>query len=252
MAGAQNTMRTLIKKEVKEFFVNNWKDLGDEFLEHSLLDSKWILLVRKKNSLIGIATVHKIKLEDRIFYNFKTDGVTPEYQSIGLLGRMSQILFAYAYRDNLICQRSLSIDMIFTTPNLRIIGLFSKNSTHIYPNPYLYDQEKKSIEFPDETTWRYVKAYNKIDFPPNLPLSKEACVVEDKESEWPYICYEKSGIPYYKEEIVNEFGDHYLQYKKGKKRMFIVYAHITIIDVIRYFAKVILRVLKDIVKSRLN
>ncbi len=235
----------MVKEEVRSFFAGNWKDFGDDFLDHSLLDSRWILLVRKKDRLIGIATVHKIRLEGKVFYNFKTDGVAPPYQSIGLLGRMSQILFAYAYRDNVTSQRSFNIDMIFSTPNLRILGFFSKNSTHIYPNPYRYDVKNKSIEPPDETTWKYVQAYNKIDFPPNLPLSKEACVVKNDESEWPYICYEKSGIPYYKEKIVNEFGDHYLQYKEGKKRMFIVCAHITIIDVIRYFAKVALRLAKD-------
>ncbi len=245
---AQDTTKALVKDEVREFFISNWKDFGDEFLDHSLLDSKWILLVRKEKCLVGIATVHKIRLEGKTFYNFKTDGVAPQYQSIGLLGRMSQILFAYAYRDNLMHQRSFDIDMIFTTPNLRILGFFSKNSTHIYPNPYCYDQDKKSIELPDDTTWKYVQAYNKIDFPPNLPLSKEACVVEDNESEWPYICYEKSGIPYYKEQIVNTFGDHYLRYKEGKRRMFIVYAHITAVDVIRYFTKVSLRFVKDIVK----
>ncbi|MFC2073900.1 hypothetical protein ACFLR3_01470 [Campylobacterota bacterium] len=248
LAGAQNTFKALVKKEIRDFFVNNWKDFGDEFLDHSLLDSKWILLVRKKDRLIAIATVHKIRLEGKTFYNFKTDGVAPQYQSIGLLGRMSQILFSYAYIDNLITQRSFDIEIIFTTPNLRILGLFSKNSTHIYPNPYKFDQDKKSIELPDETTWKYVQAYNKVDFPPNLPLSKEACVIEDNTSEWPYICYEKSGgIPYYKEQIVNEFGDHYLRYKEGKKRMFIVYAHITFVDVIRYFVKVTLRLVKDIV-----
>ncbi len=242
---AHDTRKTLVKNEVRNFFISNWKDFGDEFLDHSLLDSKWILLVRKNGSLIGIATVHKIKLEGKTFYNFKTDGVAPQYQSIGLLGRMSQLLFSYAYIDNLITQRSFNIEMIFTTPNLRILGFFSKNSTHIYPNPYLYDRDNKSIELPDETTWKYAQAYNKVDFPPNLPLSKEACVVDDNESQWPYICYEKSGIPYYKEQIVNEFGDHYLQYKEGKKRMFIVYAHITLIDVIRYFVKVTLRLVKD-------
>ncbi len=245
LAEAQSSRKTLVKNEVRDFFISNWKDFGDEFLDHSLLDSKWILLVRKMDRLIGIATVHKIRLEGKTFYNFKTDGVVPQYQSIGLLGRMSQILFSYAYIDNLLRQRSFDIEMIFTTPNLRILGFFSKNSTHIYPNPYRFDQEKKSIELPDETTWKYAKAYNKVDFPPDLPLSKEACVVEDNESEWPYICYEKSGMPYYKEQIVNEFGDHYLRYKEGKKRMFIVYAHITLIDVIRYFAKVALRLVKD-------
>lgn len=245
LAEAPNATRSSVKEEVRGFFTDNWKDFGDAFLDHSLLDSKWILLVRKDDRLIGVATVHKIRLEGKVFYNFKTDGVAPQYQSLGLLGRMSQLLFAYAYRDNLVHQRSFEIEMIFSTPNLRILGFFSKNSTHIYPNPYLYDTEKQSIELPDERTWKYIQAYNKVDFPPNLPLSKEACVVEDNISEWPYICYETSGIPYYKEQIVNDFGDHYLQYKAGKRRLFLVYAHITLVDVIRYFAKVALRLVKD-------
>lgn len=246
---ADERIRASVKKEVKTFFVSRWKDFGDEFFNHSLFDSKWILLVRKDGALVGVATVHKIMLEAKVFYNFKTDCVTPEYQSIGLLGRMSQILFSYAYWDNLFSQRTFSIEMIFTTPNLRILGLFSKNSTHIYPDPYKYDRENQSIELPDEMTWKYIQAYNKVDYPANLPLSKEACVVEDNDSEWPYLCYKKSGIPYYKEEIVNEFGDHYLQYKEGKKRMFIVYAHITLSDVIRYFAKATVRFFKDIIHS---
>ncbi len=245
LAKAQGQSVRAIKEEVRSFFSSNWKDFGDEFIDHSLLDSKWLLLVRRKGCLIAIATVHKISLLGKTFYNFKTDGVAPQYHSLGLLGRMSQILFAYAYRDNLMSQRSFDIDIIFSTPNLRILGFFSKNSTHIYPNPYLYDEEKNSIELPDERTWRYIQAYNKVDFPPNLPLSKEACVVEDNTSEWPYICYETSGIPYYKEDIVNKFGDHYLQYKAGKHRLFLVYAHITLIDVIRYFVKVALRIVKD-------
>ncbi len=246
---AKEETKVRIKKEVRDFFVTHWKDFGDAFFDHSLFDSRWIVLVRKEDTLVGVATVHKIRLENKVFYNFKTDGVAPKFQSLGLLGRMSQILFAYAYCDNLVSQRSFDIEMIFSTPNLRVLGLFSKNSTHIYPNPYVYDQENKSMALPDEQTWRYAQAYNAIHFPPNLPLSKEACVIEDTESEWPYLCYKQSGIPYYKEEIVNAFGDHYLGYKEGKQRMFIVYAHITLADVIKYFAKVIVRLMKDIIHA---
>ena len=232
---AKEEFKANIKKEVKDFFINNWEDFGNAFFDHSLFDSRWVILVRCQEELIGVATVHRKVLEGKVFYDFKTNAINPKYQLIGLLERMNKILFRFAYIDNLWHQRTLWFNVIFATPNLRVLGFFVKHTTTVYPNPYKYDRKKQSLELPDARTWKYVQAYNKIHYPPDLPLSKEACVVEEKFSRWPYVCYEKNGFPYYKEKVINDFGDHYLGFKEGKKRMFIVCAFITPWDVIRYF-----------------
>ena len=235
LSEAQKKFRNDVKSEVKAFFIKHWEDFGDEFFDISLFGSKWLVLVRNQEQLIGVATIHKKILEGKAFYNFKTDAIDPKYQVMGLLERMNQILFRFAYIDNLWSQKSLWFNAIFTTPNLRIIGFFVKHTHAVYPNPYLYDREKQSLPLPNEKTWKYVQAYNKVDYPPDLPLSKEACVVEDRLSRWPYNCYEKNGFPYYKDEIVNDFGDHYLAFKEGKQRMFVVCAFVSPWDVVRYF-----------------
>lgn len=245
LSDAKKEIRDSVKKEVKNFFIVNWKDFGDDFFDYSLFHARWVLLARFEGELIAVSTVHKKRLYKKVFYDFKTEALNPKYHSFGIFGRINQILFTFAYIDNIIHQKSLYFNMIFTTPNLRIIGNFAKNCSHIYPNPYTFDEQNSSIEMPDEKTWKYVQAYNKVEYPPNRSLSKEACVIDnDSGLQWPHICYTTSGFPYHKDKIVNAFGDHYLGYKEGKKKMFIVCSFITPWDVIKYIFKWMFRVIK--------
>jgi len=243
---AKKEIQDTVKQEVKMFFIEHWKDFGDDFFNHSLFDASWVLLLRFEGRLMAVSTVHKIRLHNKVFYNFKTEALAPSYHSFGVFERINQILFTFAYIDNIVHQKSLYFNLIFSTPNLRIIGNFAKNSSHIYPDPYKYDERKASMELPDEEVWKYVQAYNKVDYPPNLPLFKEACIVDNSMSEWPYICYDTSGFPYHKDKVVNDFGDHYLGYQEGKRRMVIMCAFISPWDVIRYIWKWMLRVIKNI------
>lgn len=250
LAFFEKNIRDQIKEEVKTFFIKNWEDFGDDFIDHSLFDSTWVLIVRDDQGIAGVATVHKKKLKDKIFYNFKTLALVPKYHSLGLMERMNQLLFKYAYIDNLLREKSLWFHMIFSTPNLRILGFFAKHTKRFYPNPFDYDESTQSIPLPDDETWEYVQAYNQVDFPPNSPLTKEGCVLDDSKSAWPHVCYEKSGYPYHTSKIVNAFGDHYLRYKMGERHMVVVCAHISVGDVVRYFLNYVKRkVQKALVKQ---
>lgn len=226
-----------IKKEIRDLFITHWKDFGSEFFDYVIDHAKWLLLLRYENQLVGIAVVHKKKMADKIVYNFKTNAVIPRFHSFGLMGRMNHILFNRVFLDNMINNRNLTVEMISTTPNLRILGFLAKVASYIYPDPHAYDRKSKKIPLPNDETWLMAREYNKQDYPRNMPLSKEGCVVENETDEWPYCAYEKEGFPLYKDENVNELGRTYLQYDKGFHKMFIIHAKVTLWGLIKYLLR---------------
>lgn len=228
-----------IKEEIRELFITHWKHLDPEFFRLYIDHAKWLLLLRHEGQLVGLAVVYKIRIVNKTLYNFKLSLVVSEFRSLGLMGRMNHMLFNRVFLDNMINNKKLTVEIIFKTPNLRVLGFLANIASFIYPDPRMYDQKSKKISLPDDETWQMVVEYNKQDYPKNMPLSKEGCVVEHETDEWPFCEYEKHGFPLYKDEIVNEFGRTYLQYDKGFRKMFIVHAKITLQGLINYLLRMV-------------
>ncbi len=187
--------RDEIKKEIRDLFITHWKDFGSEFFDYVIDHAKWLLLLRHEGQLAGLAVVHKKNIVNKTVYNFKTNAIVPRFRSFGLMGRMNHILFNRVFVDNMINNRKSTVEIISTTPNMRILGFLANVASFLYPDPCTYDRKSGQIPLPDDETWQMVREYNKHDYPRNMPLIKEGCVVENETNEWPYCEYETGFTP---------------------------------------------------------
>ena len=234
----EETRRDQIKNEIKELFTSNWKDLGSDFLDFVVDQAKWLLLLRHEDNLVGLAVVDKKQIAGKTVYIFRSNALIPQFRSYGLMGRMNHMLFNRILADNVVSNKKLTVEIMVTTPNPRVLGALASVASFIYPAPDTFDRQSKKVPLPDAETWQMAKEYKK-DYPKDMSLSKEGCVLVYDLFDWPHCEYKKNGVPQYKEGIVNELCRTYLQDEKGVPKMFIVRARITLGGLIKYLLRLI-------------
>jgi GNAT superfamily N-acetyltransferase len=147
-------------KEISGVVEKAWGKFPKEYLENSILHSRYLLLLRtEKEKLIGVAPIKKIHLDGRYVYSFGLTAVDPDYQGLGFMKKMHTILGRRIFVENLIKLKT-SVEFVFITPNIRTIGALAKVADFIYPNPYAVD-EAGNIDYADDKTWETINLYLK-------------------------------------------------------------------------------------------
>jgi len=196
-------------QETSKLVEKSWGKFPKNYLENSILHSRYLMLLRtKKDVLIGVAPIKKINLNRRYVYSFGLTAVDPDYQGLGFMKKMHSILSHRIFLENFL-QLKTKIEFVFITPNIRTIGALAKIADFIYPNPYMIDEKTGMIGCPDEKTWETVNLYLEATKETYRKLEKEGCVMigfyDDKPN---LILKEKETIPDKKLRI---FAKHYLK-----------------------------------------
>lgn len=223
-----------ILEHTRKLLIESWGDLGDEITQYIIRDAHWILLLFLEEKITGISVVHKKRIFGQVFYDVELTSILPEYRGLGLMGSINRMLLSRAFVDNLVHHFKWSLDIVFTTANMRVLGTMAKIASYCYPNPFNYNQQLRSISPADDETWEIAQEFIANDVPENMKLEREACVVSGSYEETPWLMHDSRSAPKYDAGIVNEFAERYLQYSKKTGKKFFVRARITLWDLTKY------------------
>jgi hypothetical protein len=232
-----DSTRQGLRSDVRQVVNKSWGDLGEALIAHVVDKAKWILLVYKEEKVVGVSAIHKMGILGRNVYDYELIAVVPELRGTGMMRRMNDTLFRRIFFDNLIHNKKIVVELLFTTANMQILGSLAKIAHFIYPDPFKYSQKSKKIPPPDDETWKMAEAFIRHDVPPGMKIVKDGCVVEGAYDETPWLIYDKAHAPLSMDRVVNEFAATYLQYHQGLGKKVVVRAKITPGSIVKFYMK---------------
>ncbi len=226
--------RAILHEEVDSLLARCWGSFPTTFIEHHIFGAGSIMIARTDGKCIGFCvTSMKVVLGFRINYvEFLI--IDPSCQKNGL---GSYMFFLFVRREilrNLI--RMLlgnPMEIVFITPNIRVISRLAKFASFIYPNPYESDISG-AISPADNDTWGIAQELVKNSDNPGRRLEREGLVLRDSYAQTPWLIYNNDSAPWHYDEKMNVFARRYLRYHKGEDREFVVRAHLNFFSVMRY------------------
>jgi hypothetical protein len=200
--------------DIHNLAVRGWGDFDKVYLEKSVIDSHYLALVcEPSGKLIGMAPIKKMKVLGRPIYSFGLSVVDPDYQTLGLLKKMSRILLKSVIVENLL-RGKLKVEVIFITPNIRTMGAIARVASFIYPNPYLIDEFSKKIPRADNETWKMVKEFLTLSKEYFRRLDREGCIMEGFYDDRPHLIVRSWD---HLDKPLNLFAENYLYITPGRE-----------------------------------
>jgi|GEM_PF-1726509 len=229
----------------KDFYINQinnlitkeWGKFPEKFIEKHIIASRVIILAWHNNNLIAFTAMSLKNLCNRLVHYIEFTVVKKEYQGLGLSEKLNFILLKGILINNLIFNKSFSINLMFISPNIKTIVSLAKCSSFIYPNPLLYDNKLKSMPEADNLTWNMAQELIRKSEKPDRKIEREGCVLNGSYRDTPWLIYnlaENLTIPKHYDNFFNDFAENYLKYKERSGKEFIIRAKIGFIDVIKF------------------
>jgi RimJ/RimL family protein N-acetyltransferase len=195
--------------EISRLVEKSWGKFPRDYLNSSILHSQRLLLLRNnKKQLIGVAPIKKVQIDGHYVYSFGLTAVDPDYQGLGFMKQMHNILGKGVFIENFL-HGKLKVEFVFITPNIRTIGALAKVADYIYPNPYAIDEKTGMIDYADDKTWETIKLYLKATGEKVRKLDRRGNVLvgfyDDKPN---LIVLENENIP---DKMLRIFAKHYLK-----------------------------------------
>jgi hypothetical protein len=208
--------------EIRVLVKNNWGDFGQSFIRCHVLSSNYVVVLRNsKGELVGLASISKKNLSSRELYYFELTVVDKNYESLKLAYRLNYLLMNRIIVSDIFRGR-FHWEFMLITPNMKVLGSLANIASFIYPDPYEYDPVKKRIPKADKETWAMTQALIKSSDHPERPLHREGNVLEDSYIDLPSLIYKPNEAPKYLDDIVNNFGEHYLGYSQRAGKELVV------------------------------
>ncbi|MEK7635972.1 MAG: hypothetical protein AAB405_02680, partial [Patescibacteria group bacterium] len=164
--------------------------------------------------------------------------IKKDFQKSGLGSHLFYLILIDDILKNLLLILFKPLEIMFITPNIRVLSRMAKFSSFIYPNPYLANSEGKIIEADDLTLKMANKLIQNSDNP-NRKINREGLVLENSYFNMPWLIYNNDNAPWHSNERINKFVKRYLGYHNGDDKEFIVRAHINLFSLLRYLYKII-------------
>ena len=151
------------------------------------------------------------------------------YQNLSLFQKLNYLLIKECLINNLVFNKSFTIELMFISPNIRTLSTLAKYASFVYPNPFLYNRDTKSLPKADELTWDMARELIQKSENPNRKIEREGCVLNDSYRNTPWLIYginKQLDIPTHHDNWLNEFAERYLKYRNKEGKEFIVRAKI--------------------------
>jgi hypothetical protein len=217
--------------DLHDLTIISWGDFGREFIYNHVILSKFLLVITNGDEIIGYAAVNiKIYNKKKYFY-FEFLIIKQSYRRYKLSSDLIKFLMKKIFLKNLL-NGHLCINFITITPSPIIIGMISRRSFIMYPNPKQYIDG--IIEDPSDETWSLAKEVLANSHNPNRKLEKNGLVLNDSYLNNKLLIYNLHNVPWDEDGRVNKFCDHYLQYAKLTGREFLVIARLCLLTFKRY------------------
>jgi hypothetical protein len=224
-------------KKMDELIKKEWGEFPKNFIQKRLGNSRITLLCWKNSQLVGFSTMSLKTICNKLVHYIEFSIIDKLYQNRSLFQKINFILIKDVLLNNLIFNRSFSIELMFISPNIKTISTLAKYVSFIYPNPFLYNQKTKSMPLADDLTWKMANELIRKSENPNRKIEREGCVLNDSYRNMPWLIYgikKQLEVPMHHNDLFNEFAEKYLKYQERSGKEFIIRAKITLLDFLKY------------------
>lgn len=224
--------------QIDLLITNEWGKFPPDFIQKHIGNAKEIILAWNNEELVAFTAMSHKKICNKLVHYIEFSVTKKQYQNKSLFQKLNYFLIKEALIKNLIFNKSLSIELMFISPNIRTLTTLVKYVSFIYPNPSFYNRITKSLPEADELTWKMANELIQKSENPNRKIEREGCVLIGSYTRTPWLIHgiiKQLDIPYHHKNLFNEFAEKYLRYKEKADREFIIRARINLIDLIKFF-----------------
>lgn len=229
------------KKELKQSIVyvlnNAWAEFPEKFIESHILRSPYMSIAIYNNKIVGFCSVSQKKINYKKIFYIEFSIVLREFQKNGVGTKLTFLALRRVILKNILFLPLYGVDIMFITPNIRVLASSVKYSNFIYPNPFLANQENGSIIASDKETYKMAQRLIKTSDNPDRMIDREGLVLHDSYKDTPWLIYANEKIPWHRDELINKFAKRYLGYGKSEDKEFIVRMRVSLLSLIKYLIK---------------
>jgi len=225
--------KTILLGEIDALLKNAWGKFDINFLENHTLTSEQITVARIGDELIGFCAINKKKILNKVVHYIEFTVIRKDFQKLGLGTRLSFLALRKVMLKNIFQIIFKPIEIMFITPNIRVLAKVAALADFVYPNPYEADKTTGKIAFADDETWGMARELIKISDNPNRRLDREGLVLHGSYSSMPWLIYDIDKIPWHRKDIINKFARRHLSYGKKEDKEFVVRVRVDILTLIK-------------------
>lgn len=214
----------VLAKEIYHVIKESWAEFSIEFINSHIISCDAIILARNGGKIVGFCAVtDKYICNKRISY-VEFTAILPQYQN----KKVGPAITLIALREK-IFKRWFEFllgkfELMFITPNIRVLATIAKYSSFIYPNPYLADDVEYKIADADNETWAMACQLIQKSDQPHRHIDRNGLVLHGSYAQTPWQIVRGNNIRWHNNDKVNNFAKRYLKYGKCEDREFIVRA----------------------------
>ena len=227
--------KKILLGEIDALLKNAWGKFDINFLENHTLTSEQITVARIGDELIGFCAINKKKILNKVVHYIEFTVIRKDFQKLGLGTRLSFLALRKVMLKNIFQIIFKPIEIMFITPNIRVLAKVAALADFVYPNPYEADKATGKIIPADDETWEMAQEIIRLSDNPMRRLDKDGLVLHGSYASMPWLLYDNEQIPWHSDNAVNNFAKHYLGYGKKEDKEFIVRARIGMGSLIRYY-----------------
>ena len=227
--------KTILLGEIDALLKNAWGKFDINFLENHTLTSEQITVARIGDELIGFCAINKKKILNKVVHYIEFTVIRKDFQKLGLGTRLSFLALRKVIMKNIFQIIFKPIEIMFITPNIRVLAKVAALADFVYPNPYEADKATGKIIPADDETWEMAQEIIRLSDNPMRRLDKDGLVLHGSYASMPWLLYDNEQIPWHSDNAVNNFAKHYLGYGKKEDKEFIVRARIGMRSLMRYY-----------------
>lgn len=222
-------------KDVDKLIQNSWGKIDYKFIYDHVLLSPIVVIAKTKNDFIGLCAVSKKNICGKDIYYIELNVVNKNFQNKNIGTRLTffalrNIIFANLYKIIL-----EPINIMFLTPNVRVLAMTARFADFMYPNPYNANPKSGKIVPADEDTWELALGLIKMSHNPHRMLDREGLVLHGSFYTLPWLLQNSSDdIPWHKEDILNRFAVRYVDYGIKRDKEWVVWARFGLKSIYKY------------------
>lgn len=236
-----SSRKKFLTKELGDILRDSWGTFPEDFIEkHIISSAEYLVLARLRGEFIGFCalSIKKI-LSFRILY-IEFLVLRKNFQNLGLSSHLCYLVLRPYILKNFLRNPLRTMDIMFISPNIRVVSNMRKFASFIYPDPFAANSEAR-IPPADDTTWNMARELIKNSDNPNRRLNREGLVLEGSYASTPWLIYDLENIPWHIDSRVNKFAEKYLGYGNREDKEFVVRARIDLLSLFRYLFRRLLK-----------
>ena len=233
IAELDNNIKQNITNEINSILIDAWGVFPADFIKKHILHENRLIIARINNQCIGFCAMSYKKIFDKKVHYIEFLVIKRDFQKSGIGSHLFYLILINDILKNLLVILLKPLEVMFITPNIRVLSRMAKFASFTYPNPYLANSEGRIIEA-DDLTWRMANKLIQHSDNPNRKINREGLVLENSYFNMPWLIYNNDNAPWHKNQKINKFAKRYLGYGNNEDKEFIVRAHINLFSLLRY------------------